>query len=134
MENLRERTRKEVESTAQFAIQRFAKDLLNTVDILSLALSSVPAEIRNDTQNNPHLVNLYTGVSLTESELLNILKKHGVEKIEPLGQKFDPNIHEAIYQVNDPNKESGIVCDVQKVGYSLFGRVIRPAQVGVNNN
>ncbi|RGB40493.1 GrpE-domain-containing protein [Rhizophagus diaphanus] len=134
MENLRERTRKEVESTAQFAIQKFAKDLLNTVDILNLALSSVPAEVRNDTQNNPHLVNLYTGVSLTESELLNILRRHGVEKIEPLGQKFDPNLHEAIYQVNDPNKEPGIVCDVQKVGYSLFGRVIRPAQVGVNNS
>ncbi|RIA81818.1 GrpE-domain-containing protein [Glomus cerebriforme] len=133
MENLRERTRKEVEHTAQFAIQKFAKDLLNTVDVLNLALSSVPAEVRNDTQNNPHLVNLYTGVSLTETELLNILKKHGVEKINPLGEKFDPNIHEAVYQANVPDKEPGMVFDVQKVGYTLFGRIIRPPQVGVSS-
>src|SRR6266542_4371904 len=98
MENLRERTRREIEHTAQFAIQKFAKDLLNTVDILNLALASVPTEVRNDTQNNPHLVNLYTGVSLTESELVKTLKRHGVEQINPLGEKFDPNVHEAVYQ------------------------------------
>ncbi len=131
MENLRERTRREIEHTAQFAIQKFAKDLLNTVDILNLALASVPTEVRNDTQNNPHLVNLYTGVSLTESELVKTLKRHGVEQINPLGEKFDPNVHEAVYQANVPDKEPGIICDVQKVGYTLFGRVIRPSQVGV---
>ncbi|RIA92885.1 GrpE nucleotide exchange factor, partial [Glomus cerebriforme] len=133
MENLRERTRKEVEHTAQFAIQKFAKDLLNTVDVLHLALTSIPAEVRNDTQNNPHFVNLYNGISLTESELLNILKKYGIEKTNPLGEKFDPNIHEAVYQANVPDKESGIVFDVQKVGYTLFGRIIRPPQVGVSS-
>ncbi|CAI2184266.1 2896_t:CDS:2 [Funneliformis geosporum] len=131
MENLRERTRREIEQTAQFAIQKFAKDLINTVDVLSLALSSVPAEVRNDTQNNPHLVNLYTGVSLTETDLLTTLKRHGVEQINPLGEKFDPNVHEAVYQANIPDKEPGVIFNVQKVGYTLFGRVIRPPQVGV---
>ncbi|CAG8516697.1 3579_t:CDS:2 [Paraglomus brasilianum] len=132
MENLRERTRREIEHTAQFAIQKFAKDLVNTVDVLNLALKSVPDDARKDAQEkNPHLHNLYTGVSLTESDLLNTLKRFGVERMNPLGEKFDPNKHEAIFQIAVPDKEAGTVFAVEKVGYILNGRIIRPAQVGV---
>ena len=132
MENLRERTRKEIEHTAQFAIQKFAKDLVNTVDVLNLALNSVPDDARKDAQEkNPHLHSLYTGVSMTEAELLKTLKRFGVEQMNPLGEKFDPNKHEAIFQTAMPDKEAGTVFTVEKVGYLLNGRIIRPAQVGV---
>ncbi|CAG8526257.1 13393_t:CDS:2 [Ambispora gerdemannii] len=128
-ENLRERTRREVEHTAQFAIQKFARDLLNTADILNLALSSVPKEaLENAAKENPHLHNLYTGVKMTEQDLLKTLKNYGVEQINPLDEKFDPNVHEAMFQAPVEGKEEGTVFTVQKIGYKLNGRVIRPPQ------
>ncbi|KAL1922525.1 uncharacterized protein VTP21DRAFT_10064 [Calcarisporiella thermophila] len=132
MENLRQRTRKEVEQTSQYAIQKFAKDLLDTVDILGLALRSVPEEARSDkSEANSHLVNLYTGLSMTETELIKTLRRHGVEAFGSEGDAFDPNMHQALYQSPVPDKEVGTVFRVEKIGYTLKGRVLRPAQVGV---
>lgn len=142
-ENLRERTRKEIAAAHEFAIQKFAKDLLDTVDVLGMALSSVPAELRSketalaseiakDTAKlADQLSNLYTGVSMTEVELVKTLKRHGVEQDNPEGQAFDPNKHQALFQTAIPDKEAGTVFVVQKMGYTLKGRVLRPAQVGV---
>ncbi|CAG8577539.1 3986_t:CDS:2 [Cetraspora pellucida] len=106
LENQREISRREVEMAAQFAIHKFAKDILSAVDNLELALKSVPPELQTESATPTDsasaiskLVTLYKGVYLTESELLNTLKRHGIEKIEPkLGEKFDPKIHEALYQ------------------------------------
>lgn len=138
-ENLRVRTRKEITQTQEFAIQKFAKDLLDTVDILGMALQSVPEDLRNKDEAVKHdlekladqLSNLYTGVSMTESELLKALKRHGVERYNPEGEVFDPNKHQALFQAPIPDKEAGTVFSVQKVGFMLKDRVLRPAQVGV---
>ncbi|CAG8696397.1 18989_t:CDS:2 [Dentiscutata erythropus] len=139
LENQREISRREVEMASQFAIQKFAKDILSAVDNLELALASVPPELRTEptvpTESasiTNKLVNLYKGVYLTESELLNTLKRHGIEKIEPkLGEKFDPKIHEALYQASVNGQDVGTIFDIQKIGYSLNGRILRPPQVGV---
>ncbi|KAF9172759.1 Mitochondrial matrix cochaperone [Mortierella sp. AD011] len=131
MENLRQRTTKEVASTREYAIQKFAKDLLDTADILMLAIKNVPAEEISETSTNNHLKSLHTGVSMTRDELLKTLKRHGVEPYDPINEKFDPNLHQANFQVPIPGKEPGTVFDVQKVGFMLKGRVLRPAQVGV---
>lgn len=138
-ENLRVRTRKEITQTQDFAIQKFAKDLLDTVDILGMALQSVPEGLRNKEEAAKQdlekladqLSNLYTGVSMTESELLKALKRHGVERYNPEGEVFDPNKHQALFQAPMPDKEAGTVFSVQKVGFMLKDRVLRPAQVGV---
>ncbi|KAI9278458.1 GrpE-domain-containing protein [Phascolomyces articulosus] len=142
-ENLRERTRKEIDGAREFAIQKFAKDLLDTVDILGMALTAVPQDLRTkqsaleselakDVEKlADQLSNLYTGVSMTETELVKALKRHGVEQDNPEGQEFDPNKHQALFQTPMPGKDAGTVFVVQKMGYTLKGRVLRPAQVGV---
>ncbi|KAG2196344.1 hypothetical protein INT47_010779 [Mucor saturninus] len=140
-ENVRERSRKEISTTKEFAIQKFAKDLLDTVDILNMALTAVPADLREKSSVAEitkdaekvfdQLTNLYTGVSMTESELVRALKRHGVEREDPQGDAFDPNKHQALFQTPMPGKEAGTIFAVQKMGYSLKGRVLRPAQVGV---
>ncbi|KAJ1923536.1 GrpE, mitochondrial [Tieghemiomyces parasiticus] len=132
MENLRTRTKAEVEKSSKFAISKFAKELLDTVDILSMALKAVPeAERANEAAHGGHLKNLYSGVSLTQAELLKTLKRHGVEAFNPLDETFDPNLHQAMYQVTISGKEPGTVISVEKSGYTLHGRVMRPAQVGI---
>ncbi|GAA5802765.1 co-chaperone GrpE [Helicostylum pulchrum] len=140
-ENVRERSRKEIASTKEFAIQKFAKDLLDTVDILNMALTAVPDELREKNSSSElikdaekvfdQLTNLYTGVSMTETELVRALKRHGVERENPEGDAFDPNKHQALFQAPMPGKEAGTIFAVQKMGYTLKGRVLRPAQVGV---
>ncbi|PHZ08059.1 GrpE nucleotide exchange factor, partial [Rhizopus microsporus ATCC 52813] len=142
-ENLRERSRREIETTKEFAIQKFAKDLLDTVDILNMALNAVPTELRSKSTSLEsefakdseklidQLTNLYTGVSMTEAELIKALKRHGVERVNPEGEAFDPNQHQALFQAPVPGKEAGTIFSVQKMGYTLKGRIIRPAQVGV---
>ncbi|KAI9208497.1 grpE protein-like protein 1 [Polychytrium aggregatum] len=127
-ENIRQRTRKEIENASQFAIQKFAKDMLETVDVLDLALGSVSEQ---DLQAGGALKTLQEGVKMTQDNFLKALKRHGVERFSPLGEKFDPNHHQAMFQVPVPNKEPGTVLEVTKPGFSLNGRVLRPAQVGV---
>eukprot|EP00842_Homolaphlyctis_polyrhiza_P004317 jgi/Hompol1/4887/HPOL_003999-RA len=128
-ENVRQRTRKEIEDKQNFAIQKFAKELLSTADILAMALDSVPEAERSGS--NDHLKNLYTGVSMTRAELLKTLKQFGVVPFDPIGEKFDPNLHQALFQAPVPGKEPGSIFQVTKVGYKIHERVLRPAQVGV---
>jgi molecular chaperone GrpE len=106
--------RRQVEETAQFAIRKFAKDLLDTVDILGMALKSVPKEQVEGEGANTTLKNLYTGVSMTEAELLKTLKRHGVEPFDALGAEFDPNWHQALFHVPVPDKTPGTVFQVEK--------------------
>ncbi|KAG0045495.1 Mitochondrial matrix cochaperone [Gryganskiella cystojenkinii] len=131
MENLRQRTAKEVANTKDYSIQKFAKDLLDTADILAMAIKNVPADQIAESSSNEHLKNLHTGVSMTRDELMKTLKRYGVEAYDPMNEKFDPNLHQANFQVPMPGKEPGTVFDVQKIGFMLKGRVLRPAQVGV---
>ncbi|PWW77553.1 GrpE-domain-containing protein [Tuber magnatum] len=127
--NLQDRMEREKKVARDFAIQKFAKDLVESVDNLDRALSAVPAESR--TAENKDLMNLYNGLKMTEKILLNTLKRHGLEKVDPMGEEFDPNKHEAVFQVPMSDKEPGTVFNVQQIGFALNGRTIRAAKVGV---
>ncbi|KAF8323314.1 GrpE-domain-containing protein [Clavulina sp. PMI_390] len=131
-QNLQRISEREKASAKEFAITRFASDILSTADVLSLALASVPAAARADKAANPKLVELYEGVELTQRQLLQTLAHHGVKPYDPLGEKFDPNVHEALYTAPaPPGKEPGTVIDVQKLGYKIKERTLRAPQVGV---
>ncbi|KAF8426026.1 GrpE nucleotide exchange factor, partial [Tirmania nivea] len=130
--NLQDRTEREIRSAKDFAIQKFAKDLVETVDNMDLALNAVPEASRASSEpEKKDLVDLYNGLKMTEGILLNTLKKHGLEKVVPLGEKFDPNMHEATFQARVEGKEPGTVFHVMRTGFLLNGRVLRAAQVGV---
>ncbi|MBB4393359.1 molecular chaperone GrpE [Bradyrhizobium sp. CIR48] len=129
MENLRKRTTKEVADARLYGITGFARDVLDIADNLQRALDAVPAEAR--AAADPGLIALIEGVELTERSLLNALEKHGVKKLDPQGQKFDPNFHQAMYEVPDPSVPSGTVVQIMQAGYTIGERVLRPALVGV---
>lgn len=137
MENVLARTKRESENTKKYAIQSFSKSLLDVADNLSRASSVVKASFSKiDSSNDSDeavtlLKTLLEGVEMTEKQLGEVFKKFGVEKFDPLNEKFDPNRHYAIFQIPDPSKPSGTVAAVVKVGYMLHDRVLRPAEVGV---
>jgi molecular chaperone GrpE len=128
MENLRQRTKREVEAASQFAIQRFCKDIISVADILEMALSST----NKDSDATKQLGNLLSGLDMTLGELHKVFSKHGLSIVDPVHQKFDPNIHNAMYELPTEEFEPGTVIKVQKKGYMLNQRVIRPADVGVS--
>ena len=159
--NLQRNAAREKEQTRDFAITRFASDLLETVDVLSIALKSVPQSVLtssstpastapsdvddsspppSDTPSSDtpppktpevYLQELHTGVEMTQRLLLQTLFKFHIKPFDPTGDRFDPNLHEALYQAPIPDKEPGTVIDCQKVGYKIKDRVLRAAQVGV---
>ncbi|KAJ3172326.1 GrpE protein 1, mitochondrial [Geranomyces variabilis] len=129
-ENVRQRTRKEVAETKDFAITKFAKDLLSVADVLELALAAVPESERNSPSNN-HLKELYVGVDMTRSNLLATFKRFNIEAYDPIDEAFDPKFHEALFQAPVEGKTPGTVFNVAKKGYKLGDRCLRPAQVGV---
>lgn len=129
-ENLRLRMTKQVQDAKIFGIQSFCKDLLEVADVLSRATESVPKEEISD--RNPHLKSLYEGLVITEAQLKSVFKRHGLEPVNPLNEKFNPNLHEALFQQDVEGKEPGTVVVVSKIGYKLHERVIRPALVGVS--
>ncbi|KAL0269755.1 UNVERIFIED_CONTAM: hypothetical protein PYX00_007385 [Menopon gallinae] len=128
-ENLRIRFMKQVEDAKIYGIQSFCKDLLEVSDILQRATESVPKEEVND--KNPHLKSLYEGLVMTEAQLQNVFRRHGLVSVNPVNEKFDPNLHEALFQQEVEGKEAGTIVVVSKIGYKLHDRVIRPALVGV---
>jgi molecular chaperone GrpE len=129
MENLRKRTTKEVADARLYGITGFARDVLDIADNLQRALDAVPAEAR--AAADPGLISLIEGVELTERSLHSALEKHGVKKFDPLGQKFDPNFQQAMFEVPDASVPSGTVVQVVQAGYTIGERVLRPALVGV---
>ena len=130
MENLRQRTRREVADAKTYGITGFARDVLEIADNLQRALDAVPAEAR--AAADPGLKALIEGVELTERSLLNALEKNGVKKFDPSGEKFDPNFQQAMYEVPDASVPSGTVVQVVQAGYTIGERVLRPALVGVS--
>lgn len=121
--NLQEQTKREVTAARAFAIQGFAKDLIDSVDNLDRALTTVPAAALES--DNKELKSLFDGLKMTETILMNTLKKHGLERVDPQGEKFDPNVHEATFMTPQPDKEDGIVFHTQQKGFVLNGRVLR---------
>jgi molecular chaperone GrpE len=129
LENLRRRGERELADARAYAISRFAGDMLGVADNMGRALAAIPAEAREG--DNAALKALVEGAELTEREMLRALEKHGVKRLDPKGERFDPNFHQAIFEVPDANLPSGTVAQVVQVGYSIGDRVLRPAMVGV---
>jgi molecular chaperone GrpE len=129
MENLRRRTEREVADSRVYAIASFARDILAVADNMDRALAALDAELREKADAGVKA--LLDGVELTERELGKVLEKHGVKKFEPKGEKFDPNLHQAMYEVNDPAQPAGMVAQVIQAGYMIGERVLRPALVAV---
>jgi molecular chaperone GrpE len=130
MENLRQRTRREVADAKTYGITGFARDVLDIADNLQRALDAVPVEAK--AAADPGLKALIEGVELTERSLLNALEKNGVKKFDPSGEKFDPNFQQAMYEVPDASVPAGTVVQVVQAGYTIGERVLRPALVGVS--
>jgi len=130
MENLRRRTDREVADARAYGITNFARDIVGVADNMQRALQALDDELREKADSGVKA--LLDGVELTERELLNVLEKHGVKKLEPAGQKFDPNFHQAMYEVPDESVPSGTVVQVVQPGYTIGERVLRPALVAVS--
>ncbi|MDR3493761.1 MAG: nucleotide exchange factor GrpE [Ancalomicrobiaceae bacterium] len=130
MENLRRRTEKEVRDARDYAITGFARDLLSVGDNLARAVEAVPAGDRQTA--DAVLKGLIDGVDLTGRDLIKTLEKHGVKKLEPLGLRFDPNVHQAMFEIPNAEAASGTVLQVLQDGYVIGERVLRPALVGVS--
>ena len=128
MENLRKRTEREVADTRQYAIATFARDVLAVADNMHRALDAIDDEMRDSADTK--VKSLVEGVELTERELMKVLERNGVRKISPQGEKFDPNLHQAMYEVPDSGAAPGSVAQVIQAGYMLGDRVLRPAMVG----
>jgi molecular chaperone GrpE len=131
MENLRRRTEKEVADAKAYAVTGFARDMLGVSDNLRRAQESLPMDARNGL--DPAVASMIEGVELTERDLIKTLEKHGVKRVEPLGQKFDPNLHQAMFEAPDPVIAKGAVVQVVQAGFTIGERVLRPALVGVSS-
>lgn len=130
MENLRRRTEREVADSRLYSVTSFARDLLVVADNMRRALDAVTPELRASTQSAAKA--LVDGVELTERELLKALEKNGVRQFTPLGEKFDPNLHQAMFEVPDATVPAGSVVQVVQPGYMIGDRILRPALVGVS--
>ena len=130
MENMRKRTEREVADSRVYGISAFARDILGVADNMHRAMQALDDELRVNADEQVKA--LLDGVELTERELMNVLEKHGVKRIEPLNQKFDPNRHQAMFEVEDASVPSGTVIQVMQAGYLIGERVLRPALVAVS--
>jgi molecular chaperone GrpE len=129
MENLRRRTARDVHDARTYAIANFARDMLSVSDDLKRALDAIPAEAK--ASGDGGFKALIEGVEMTERSMLAALERHGVKKLQPEGEKFDPNFHQAMFEVPNPNVPSGTVIQVVQTGYVIGDRVLRPAMVGI---
>ena len=127
-ENLRKRLEREKEQTRKFGIANFAKDLLSIADNLGRALDAAPN--KEDVEDQA-IENLVLGIQMTEQELQKAFENNNIRKIDPLGEKFDYNFHQAMFEVEETDKEPGIVVQVLQPGYAIDDRILRPAMVGV---
>ena len=130
MENLRKRTEREVTDARLYGVASFARDMLGVADNMRRALDAVSPELRASAE--PGVKALIDGVELTERELLKALERNGVRQFSPRGEKFDPNVHQAMFEVPNPSVPAGSVVEVVAPGYMIGERVLRPAMVGVS--
>lgn len=129
MENLRKRTAREMQDAKAYAVTNFARDMLSVSDNLRRALDAIPTDaLAEDTG----LKALAEGVEMTERAMINALERHGVTQLSPEGQKFDPNFHQAIFEVPNAEVPNNTVVQVMQTGYAIGDRVLRPAMVGVS--
>lgn len=130
MENLRRRTEREVGDAKAYGVTAFARDMLTVADNLARALDSLSEDARANADGS--LKGLIEGVELTMRDLTSALGRHGVKKLEPLGEKFDPNFHQAMFEAPNEELPAGTVAQVVQSGWRIGDRVLRPAMVGVS--
>jgi molecular chaperone GrpE len=128
MENLRRRSQKDREDALKYASANFARDMLSVADNLRRAIESIPEDGDPD---GTALVGFIEGISLTEKGLLSALERHKIKKIEPIGKKFDPEFHEALFEIPTNDAPRGTVMQVMETGYVIHDRLLRPAKVGI---
>ena len=129
MDNLRRRTEREIKDAKSYSVAGFARDMLAVSDNLRRALDAIPTEARESGDAGFNA--LIEGVEMTERAMLSALERHGVQKLEPVGQKFDPNFHQAMFEVPNTEVPNNTVVQVVQAGYTIGERVLRPAMVGV---
>ena len=128
-ENLRKRTLKEVEQAKKYSHISFIRDLVSSVDNLKRALDSVPEDKSNLTEP---IKNLILGLEIVEKEIVTTLEKNNIKQISPLGEKFDYNFHQAMFEIPTNDYDPGLVVEVSQNGYLLYDRLVRPAMVGIS--
>ena len=128
VENMRKRGIKERDDATKYAVTSFAKDMVEISDNFRRALDSIPAEGKD---TNPLIKTLIEGLEAIERGLLKNFEKHGIRKIEPLGEAFNPNFHEVMFEAPMPGKAAGTIIQLVEPGYVLHDRLLRPARVGI---
>jgi molecular chaperone GrpE len=129
MENVRRIAAREKAEASQYAVTKFARDMLGIADNFARALAAVPAEVR--AAADPQIKAVLDGVEATDRQLISTLESHGVKLIDTSDGKFDPNLHQAIAEVPGGGKPAGSIVDVVQTGYTISGRLLRPAMVTV---
>ncbi len=129
MENLRKRTDRDVKDARQYAMANFARDMLTATDNLSRALLTMSQEAKDEAEGP--FKSLIEGVDMTEREMLRLLEKNGITKLEPKGEKFDPHFHQAMFEIPNTDVPHNTVMEVVQAGYVIGERMLRPAMVGV---
>lgn len=128
MENLRRRTERDKSDTAKFAVSNFARDTLTIADNIARAIAHVPEEA---AEEDPALKSFLDGMKVTERELMNVMERHGIARLDPKGERFDPNKHQAMFEVDDKDVAEGTIVEVVQAGYVIADRILRPAMVGI---
>ena len=128
MDNMRKRTEREKADAHKYAVTKFARDMVEVGDNFQRAIETVPT---GAAEQNPALKSFLDGVTMTERELINTLERHGLKRIDPTGQPFNPHLHQAVMEAQNPDVPSGTVTQVYQVGYMIEDRVLRPAMVVV---
>ena len=129
VENMRRRTERELESARKYAHTGFARDLVGAIDNLSRALDAAPAA--DEAPSPEALSGLFTGLEMSWTEIQSTMERHGIRRVDPKGEKFDYNLHQAMFEVPSDAHEPGTVVEVVQHGYVLHDRLLRPAMVGV---
>ena len=130
VENMRRRTERELESARKYAHTGFARDLVGAIDNLSRAIDAAPAA--NEAPSTEALSGLFTGLEMSWTEIQSTMERHGIRRVDPKGEKFDYNLHQAMFEVPSDAHEPGTVVEVVQHGYVLHDRLLRPAMVGVS--
>ena len=129
MDNLRKRAQRDVADAKSYAVTNFARDMLAVADNLARALEATPEEARRSEE--PGYKALIEGVEMTGRDMAGAMERHGVRKISPEGERFNPHFHQAMFEVPNPNVPAQTVIQVMQAGYVIGERVLRPAMVGV---
>ena len=129
MENLRKRFDREKEDLSNYVISNFAKEILSVLDNLQRAIASV--KVKEVKEKSDGLLQLFEGIELTEKQIISTFERFKIEQIKSLGEQFDPNIHQAMFEVEKDDQEAGTVAEVVQEGYKIGDRLLRPALVGV---